>query len=171
MIKKLRNRIPSIHEETFIAENSSIIGEVTVGLGTSVWYGAVLRGDINYVKVGEHCTVQDNAVLHVALAHSVDVGDYTNIGHNAVVHGCKIGNNCLIGMGAIVLNGAVVGDNCIIGAGSVVTQGAIIPDNSLVVGIPGKVIRQLTQEEINSNKETAIRYENLWRSEYLENID
>lgn len=167
MIKNLKEKKVNIHEDTFIAETADIIGDVTIGKGSSIWYGAVARGDMEYIKIGKYTNIQDNASLHVDMDKPLEIGDYTTVGHNAVVHGCKIGNNCIIGMGAIILNGAVVGDNCIIGAGSVVTEGANIPPNSLVIGIPGKVRRQLNESEAESLKENAIEYDTLWRDEYM----
>ena len=167
MIKNLKEKKVNIHEDTFIAETADIIGDVTIGKGSSIWYGAVARGDVNYITIGESTNVQENVTLHVDTGQPLKIGDYTTVGHNAVVHGCKIGNNCIIGMGAIILNGAVVGDNCIIGAGSVVTEGANIPANSLVIGIPGKVRRQLSQEEIEGIRNSGIEYEKLWREEYI----
>ncbi|MEW6624689.1 MAG: gamma carbonic anhydrase family protein [Bacillota bacterium] len=166
MIKSFKDFVPRIHEEVFIAETSMILGRVNIGLGSSVWYNAVLRGDINYITIGEHTNIQDNAVLHVGLKYPVEVGDYTSIGHGAVVHGCKIGSHCLIGMNATVLNGAVVGDRCIVGAGSVVTQNTRIPPNSLAVGTPAKVIKQITAEELKEISIYARRYEYLWRKYY-----
>lgn len=166
MIKNLKDKKTNIHETTFIAESADVLGDVTIGEGSSLWYGAVARGDMNYIKIGKHTNVQDNATLHVDTFNPLIIGDYVTIGHNAVVHGCTVENNCLIGMGAIVLNGATIGENSIIGAGTVVTEGANIPPNSLVIGIPGKVIRTLKEEEIKTTKENAIRYEKLWKEEY-----
>lgn len=166
MIKDLKNKKTDIDEDTFIAESADIIGDVSIGEGSSLWYGAVVRGDMNHIKIGRYTNVQDNASLHVDTNDPLTIGDYTTIGHNAVVHGCSVGDNCLIGMGAIVLNGAKIGDNSIIGAGTVVTEGAEIPPNSLVIGIPGKVRRSLTEEEIKTIKDNAMRYEKLWKEEY-----
>ena len=163
MIKNLQGIKPNIHEDTFIAENAAVIGDVNIGEGTSIWYNAVLRGDIENITVGKYSNIQDNAMVHTETNIPTKLGDYTVVGHNAVVHGCTIGNNCLIGMGAIILNKAVIGDNCIIGAGAVVTEGKEIPANSLVIGVPGKVVRQVTEEEIQSVKANAIRYNELYK--------
>ena len=143
------------------------LGDVTIGEGSSMWYGAVARGDMSYITIGKFTNIQDNATVHVDTNTPCEIGDYTTIGHNAVVHGCKIGNNCLIGMGSIILNGAVIGDNCIIAAGALITEGAVIPSNSLVMGSPGKVRREVSKEEIETVKYNAVRYEELWRNEHL----
>lgn len=155
-----------IHQDTFIAESADVVGEVTIGEGSSVWYGGVVRGDMSYVKIGKKTNIQDNATVHVDTNRPCIIGDYVTVGHNAIVHGCEVGNNCLIGMGSIILNGAVIGDNCLIGAGTLVTKGQIIPPNSIVMGSPGVVKRQLSDKEIETIKKNAIRYEELWRNEY-----
>jgi carbonic anhydrase/acetyltransferase-like protein (isoleucine patch superfamily) len=157
---------PEIHPEAYIAETGMIIGRARLGAGSSVWYNVVIRADINHITIGSYSNVQDNAVLHVGMKHPVEVGDYTSIGHGAVVHGCRIGNNSLIGMNAVVLNGAHVGDNCIIGAGSVVTQNMQVPPNSLVLGTPGKVVRELKPEELREINVLARRYAYLWKKHY-----
>lgn len=163
MIRKLKGIEPKIHEDTFIADTASIIGDVNIGEGTSIWYGAVLRGDIENITIGKFSNIQDNATVHTETDIPTKVGDYTVVGHNAIVHGCTVGDNCLIGMGSIILNGAVIGDNCIIGAGTVVTEGKNIPPNSLVMGVPGKVVRQVTEEEIDAIRKNALRYNRLYK--------
>lgn len=167
MIKNLKDKIPKIHEETFIAENAIVIGNVSIDQGSSIWYGAVARGDIAPITIGKYSNVQDNATVHVGYNEPTVIGDYVVIGHNAIVHGCTLGNNVLIGMGAIVLNGASVGDNCIIAAGALVTQNKVIPPNSMVMGSPGKVVRQVTEEDIQAVKNNAISYNELWKNEYV----
>lgn len=167
MIKNLKNKKAKIHSESFIAETANIVGDVTIGEGSSFWYGAVARGDMSYINVGKHTNIQDNVTLHVDTNLPLEIGDYTTVGHNAVVHGCKVGNNCLIGMGAIILNNAVIGDNCIIGAGALIPEGVNIPENSLVLGIPGKIIRKVREEEIEKTRNNAIRYEKLWKNEHI----
>lgn len=166
MIRKIDEKEPSIHPDTFIAESADIIGDVIVDEGSSIWYGAVARGDINTIRIGKFSNVQDNVTLHVGNDDPLVIGEYTSIGHNAVVHGSTIGNNCLIGMGAIVLSGAVIGDNCIVGAGSVVTEGMKIPANSLVIGIPAKIKREVSEEEIASLKAASVTYNKLWSEKY-----
>lgn len=161
MIRDLDDKRPKIHNSAFVAETATVIGDVNIGEGTSIWYGTVLRGDIENIRVGKFSNIQDNSVVHTETNIPTIIGDYTVIGHNAIIHGCAVGDNCLIGMGAIVLNNAVIGDNSIIGAGSIVTEGKIIPPNSLVIGIPGKIVRQVTQEEIESIRNNALRYNKL----------
>jgi carbonic anhydrase/acetyltransferase-like protein (isoleucine patch superfamily) len=167
MIKELKGIKPSIDEGAFVAETASVLGDVTIGEGSSIWYGAVARGDIAPITIGKYSNIQDNATVHNETDIPAVVGDYTVVGHNAIVHGCTIGDNCLIGMGAIILNRAVIGDNCIIGAGSLVTQGKIIPPNSLVVGSPAKVIREVTEEELDKVRKNAMRYYNLWKTKHV----
>lgn len=140
------------------AEGAIIKGNVTIGENTGVWYNATIRGDSNRIVIGSRTNVQDNAVVHVSTGYSVNIGDDVTIGHGAIVHGCTIGNNTLIGMGAIILNGAVIGDHCMIGAGALVTQNMQIPDGSLAFGNPAKIIRNLTKDEMEENTNNAIRY-------------
>lgn len=166
MIKELDGIKPVIDEDSFIAETAVLIGNVEVNKGASIWYNAVLRGDSNLIKIEENANVQDNATIHVDSNYKCVVGRNSTIGHNALVHGCIIEDNCLIGMGAIVLNGAVIGKNSIIGAGAVVTEGAIIPPNSLVVGVPGKIKKELSEEDIKSITNNGEVYVNLWREKY-----
>jgi len=163
MIRDFDGKKPQTHQDSFVAESADIIGDVIMEEGSSIWYGAVARGDINLIKIGKYSNVQDNASLHNESKTPLIIGDFTTIGHNAVVHGCTIGNNCLIGMGSVVLNRAKIGDNCIIAAGAVVTEDTEIPPNSLVMGIPAKVRRTLSEEEIKGIKENASSYYKLWK--------
>ena len=151
-------------ENVFLAEGARIVGNVKIGSGSSIWYNAVLRGDLSPVVVGQHSNIQDNSTLHVHSDLPCIVGDYVTIGHNSIVHGCTIEDNVLVGMGACILNGAVIGKNSIIGAKALVTENMIVPPNSLVLGIPGKVIRRLSEEEIKSIKKNAMDYEKLWKN-------
>lgn len=160
----------------FIAKSADVMGEVRIGDYTSIWYQAVLRGDMDSITIGERSNVQDGSVVHVAPGgYSVKIGDGVTIGHNCTIHGCQIGNNVLVGMGSIVLNGAVIGDNTIIGAGALITQNKVIPPNSLVVGSPAKVVRQVTDQEIESIHANAREYMECMRLEpgksYYENSD
>jgi len=148
----------NIAKSVFLAHGAQIIGNVEIGENSSVWYNAVLRGDSNTIRIGKNTNVQDNAVLHVNLKQELTIGDDVTIGHGAIVHGHKIGNNVLIGMGAIILDGVEIGDNCIIGAGALITQNKVIPAGSMVYGSPAKVIRPLTAEEIASIGESAKHY-------------
>lgn len=160
----------------FIAKSADVMGEVRIGDYTSIWYQAVLRGDMDSITIGERSNVQDGSVVHVAPGgHCVKIGDGVTIGHNCTIHGCQIGNNVLVGMGTIILNGAVIGDDTIIGAGSLITQNKVIPPNSLVVGSPAKVVRQVTDQEIESIRANAREYMECMRLEsgksYYENSE
>lgn len=168
MIKDLKDKKLNINSDAFIADSSDLLGDVTLGKGSSIWYGSVVRGDMSYIKIGEYTNIQDNVTVHVDTDIPCVIGDYVTIGHNAVVHGCEIGNNTLIGMGAIILDKAKIGDNCIIGAGTLITEGVVIPPNSLVVGSPGKIKRQVTEIEVKTVKENALRYERLWKDEHVD---
>lgn len=143
----LRSASPSIHDDAFIADGARIVGDVTLAAGASVWYNAVLRGDSAGIRIGVASNVQDNVSIHVDVEHPVIVGARVSIGHNAVVHGCTIGDGSLIGMGAVVLSGAVIGAGCLIAGGAVVLGGTVVPDGSLVAGVPAKVRRALSDEE------------------------
>lgn len=147
-----------LHESVQVARGAVAFGDVTVGEDSSIWYNAVVRGDSGPIIVGKHSNIQDNCTLHLDEGGKVQIGDYVTIGHGAIVHGCKIGNRCLIGMGAIILNGAEIGDNCIIGAGTLITQKKVIPAGSMVMGSPGKVIREVTEEEKESVLRNAEHY-------------
>lgn len=147
-----------IHESAFIAEGAIVLGDVTVEEDVGIWYHATVRGDRAPVVIGKGSNVQDNCVVHVEAAYPVHIGENVTIGHSAVIHGCTIGDNSLIGMGAILMNGCVIGKNCIVGAGALVTQNTIIPDNSLVLGNPAKVKREVTTEEITANIKNAVYY-------------
>lgn len=148
----------NIAEWVYIAEGAKIIGDVTIGEDSSVWYNAVIRGDSNSIVIGENTNVQDNAVLHTSHSHALTIGDNVTIGHGAIVHGCTVGNNVLIGMGAIILDGAVIEDNCIIGAGALVTQKKVVPAGTLALGNPAKVARELKEEEKDSILKNADEY-------------
>lgn len=149
---------PIIHETAFIAPNATIIGNVTIGENSSIWFGCILRCEKNQIKIGNRTNIQDLSTIHIDHELSVIVGDDVTVGHNVILHGCEIGNNVLVGMGSIVMNGCKIGDNVIIGAGSLLTQNTEVPPNSLVFGRPAKVIRNLTQEEIDYIKRSALEY-------------
>lgn len=167
MLKKLKNTSFNIHKDTFIAPSANLIGNIILAEGVNIWYGAVLRGDINYIKIGKNSNIQDNVTVHLDYNNPVTIGEYTSVGHNAVVHGCSIGNNCLIGMGAVVLNGSIIGDNSVIAAGSVIRENSIIPPNSLVAGVPGEIKKQVPPDLVKKNINNAMNYVNLWKEEYL----
>ncbi len=144
--------------DNFIARGGIVRGDVTLGKNTSVWYNAVIRGDEAPIVIGKNSNVQDCAVIHVDLDAPVSIGDDVTIGHGAVVHGCTIGDNTVIGMGATILNGAVIGRDCIIGAGSLVPGGKVIPDGMMAFGNPVKIIREVTEEEKRHNLLNAAVY-------------
>ena len=148
----------TIDESVFIASGAQIVGNVQIGKDSAVWYNAVVRGDSATVVVGKRTNIQDLACLHVDKQYKLEIGDGVTIGHSAIVHGCTVGNNVLIGMGAIIMNGAHIGNNCIIGAGALVTENVDIPDGSMVYGSPAKVIRPLTDREIQGIRENADLY-------------
>ncbi|MFF7312235.1 DapH/DapD/GlmU-related protein [Streptomyces sp. NPDC008137] len=147
MITGIGGREPQVDPEAFVAPTASVIGGVTLGAGASVWYGAVLRGDVESISVGADSNVQDNCTLHADPGFPVAVGERVSIGHNAVVHGATVEDDCLIGMGATVLNGAVIGAGSLVAAQALVPQGMVVPPGSLVAGVPAKVKRPLTEEE------------------------
>lgn len=149
---------PKAGKNVFIAPGAVVVGDVTLGDETSIWYQSILRGDDASITIGSRTNIQDHVVLHVDKGIPLVIGDGSSIGHGAILHGCRIGDNTLVGMGAIVLNGARVGNDCIIGAGAMVTQNKVIPDRSLVLGSPGRVVRSLTEEEIRGNQENARNY-------------
>jgi len=149
---------PRLGKGVFIASSGVVLGDVTLGAHSSVWYGAVLRGDINRIVVGHHTNIQDNAVLHLADKFPCVLGNWVTVGHGAIVHACKVGDEVLVGMGAVILDGAVIGKQSIIGAKALVTQGTKIPPGSLVLGAPAKVVRKLTKEERAGLKWWAQKY-------------
>ena len=149
---------PVIHETAFVADNATVRGNVTIGEGAGIYFGAVLRAETDPITVGPGSNIQDNCVLHADPGFPTKVGRDCTVGHAAILHGCTIGDNTLIGMGAILLNGARVGRDCIVGAGALVPQGMEIPDGSLAFGSPAKVRRALTAEEIESNRAAAAFY-------------
>ncbi|HEY5345488.1 MAG TPA: gamma carbonic anhydrase family protein [Verrucomicrobiae bacterium] len=149
---------PKLGKNVFIASTGVVLGDVTLGAHSSVWYGAVLRGDINRIVVGHHTNIQDNAVLHLADKFPCVLGNWVTVGHGAIVHACKVSDEVLVGMGAVILDGAVIGKQSIIGAKALVTQGTIIPPGSLVLGAPAKVVRKLTKAERAGLKWWAQKY-------------
>ena len=144
--------------DVVLLPGARVNGKVELGAGCSVWYNAVIRGDEAPITVGENTNIQDNCTLHTSFGHPLRVGSGVTVGHNAVLHGCTVGDNCLIGMGAIVLDDAVIGDNCVVGAGALVTQGTVIPAGSMALGSPARVRRALTQEEIEGIRLNAQVY-------------
>lgn len=153
------NRVPQVPETAFVAANATLVGQVVLHDGASVWYGAVLRADNEPIVIGRNANVQDNASFHVDKGKPVTLGEGVSVGHNAVVHGATVEDFALVGMGAVVLNGAVIGSESLIAAGAVVPQGAVIPPRSLVAGVPAKVRRELTDEEVEGLHRNAAIYE------------
>lgn len=149
---------PQFGNSVYIAPGAAVVGDVSLGDNSSVWYNAVLRADINRIVVGQFTNIQDNAVLHLEDDLPCMVGNYVTIGHSAIVHACTVGDETLIGMGSVILDGAVIGRQCLIGAKALVTQGTKIPDGSLVLGIPAKIVRPLTAEERGRLKSSAEKY-------------
>ena len=152
-------------QKLFIAQGAVLCGDVKMGDRVSIWYNAVIRGDMAPITIGDESNVQECAVLHVSENMPLTIGKGVTVGHGAILHSCTIGDNSLIGMGAIVLDGAKIGKNCIIGAGALVTGGTEIPDGSLVIGSPGKVRREMTEAEIEANRKNAEEYVHLMEKE------
>jgi carbonic anhydrase/acetyltransferase-like protein (isoleucine patch superfamily) len=159
MYIELNGSKPQTHPTAFVGEGAKIIGEVTIQANASIWYNAVLRGDLAPIMIGEGSNIQDNSTVHVETNKPTIVGKNVTVGHNAIIHACTIEDNVLIGMGAIILNGAHIGKNCLIGAGTIVTENKVIPEGSLVIGTPGKIVRELTSEEIENIHISAIHYQ------------
>lgn len=151
-------KAPDVARAAFVAPNATVVGDVTLGRDSSVWYGCVVRGDINSIEVGEGTNIQDLAVVHLADESGVRIGQYCTIGHSAIVHACEIGDECLIGMGATVLDGARIGDRCLVGANSLVTLGFDAPPGSLVLGSPAKVVRVMSEGEQRGLRRWAEKY-------------
>jgi len=145
----------------FIAGNATVLGDVTLEEGTSVWYGAVLRGDKAPIVLRKNANIQDNCIVHVSTGHKVEIGENVSVGHGAIIHGATIRPNTLIGMGAIILNDAVIGEGSIVGAGALVSEGKEIPPRSLVLGVPGKIVRQVTDAEFEGIVANAAAYETM----------
>ena len=158
MIKGYNGIEPNIDQTVFIAETADIIGKVTIGKNSNIWYNTVIRADINTIEIGENTNIQDGSVVHVADNFKTIIGDNVTVGHKALVHGCRVGNNTLIGMGAIVLDGAEIGEYTLLGAGSLVPPGKKIPSGVLALGSPAKVIRELSEEEKQNLVKSALKY-------------
>ena len=158
MIYDFKKNVPEVHPNAWIASNATIIGKVKLEKNSSIWFNAVLRGDIELITIGENSNIQDGSVLHTDPGYKLNVGKGVTVGHMVMLHGCQIGDDTLIGIGSIILNNAKIGRNCIIGANSLITENKIIPDNSLVVGSPGRVLRKVTEEEIKAIHENAKHY-------------
>ncbi|WP_346356043.1 gamma carbonic anhydrase family protein [Azotosporobacter soli] len=162
---KFEGNEPQRDSKSFVADGAKVIGKVTMKEFSSIWFNVVARGDVNRIEVGRYSNVQDNSVLHVADESPCIIGDYVTVGHNCVVHGATVEDHCLIGIGAIVLNNAVIGRGSIVAAGALVREGQIVPPNSLVVGVPGKVVREIP-EQWDSIHAQAVKYKTLWTERY-----
>lgn len=147
MIYRFEKYSPQVHETAYIAPTATLVGRVAVGAEASIWFNTVVRGDINSISIGERTNIQDGCLLHVTNQHPLVIGQNVTAGHGAIIHGCNIGNDCLIAMGAIILDGAVVGAGSIVAAGALVSPGTVIAPGSLVMGVPGKVVRDVSDED------------------------
>ena len=158
MIYDFEKNVPEVHADAWVASNATLIGKVKLEKNSSIWFNAVLRGDIELITIGENSNIQDGSVLHTDPGYKLNVGKGVTVGHMVMLHGCQIDDDTLIGIGSIILNNAKIGKNCIVGANSLITENKIIPDNSLVVGSPGRVLRKVTEEEIQAIHENAKHY-------------
>jgi carbonic anhydrase/acetyltransferase-like protein (isoleucine patch superfamily) len=150
-------------DHCYVADTAVVIGRVRIKIGASVWFGAVLRGDNEWIEIGERTNIQDNCALHTDPGFPLTIGSGCTVGHSAILHGCSVGKNTLIGMGAILLNGASIGDNCVIGAGALVREKMVVSDNSVVVGMPARKIRDVDEATIKFNERSAEIYFNRWQ--------
>ena len=159
MLRPYRSATPRVHERAYIDESAQVIGDVEIGEDSSIWMNVVLRGDVNRIRIGRRTNIQDGSVVHVMKGtHPTTVGDNVTVGHAAIVHGCTIHDRCLVGMGAILLNGAEIGAESIVAAGTLIAEGTKIPPRSLVMGTPGRVRRELTDDEVKGIQTYADRY-------------
>ncbi len=157
-IYQLDDRTPDIHETAWVADNAQVMGNVALAENSSVWFGVVIRGDTETIRVGKGSNIQDNSVLHADMGMPLAIGENVTVGHQVMLHGCTIGDGSLIGIQAVVLNGAKIGKNCLVGAGSLVTEGKEFPDGSMILGSPAKAVRQLSPEQIEGLKMSARHY-------------
>jgi gamma-carbonic anhydrase len=159
MLVSYKGQMPEVAPSAFVEESARVIGNVSIGKDSSVWFNVVIRGDVNCISIGDCTNIQDGTVVHVSSqTHSTVIGNEVTIGHNATLHGCTVGDRCLIGMGSIILDGAVVGEESMVAAGSVVAPGSVVPPGSLFIGSPARFKRQLTESEINRLRCSAAHY-------------
>ncbi|KXS44792.1 MAG: hypothetical protein AWU59_337 [Methanolobus sp. T82-4] len=161
MIMDFKNKRPSISEQAYIAGSADIIGDVEIGDFSSIWFNAVLRGDTGSIRIGSRTSIQDNVVIHADSPMNVHIGNDVTVGHGAVVHGCTIGDNVIIGMNSTILKGAQIGKNSIVGANALVPEGKRFPDNSIILGVPAKVKREATDQDMQKISENAAEYVSL----------
>lgn len=167
MIRELsEGRRPEVHPGAWVADSADVIGQVRMAEGASVWFGAVVRADLNTITIGRSSNVQDGAVIHVDRGRPTTIGDYVTVGHRAVLHCCTVHHRALVGMGAVVLDGAVIGEGALVGAGAVVAPGTEVPPGALVLGTPAKVVRDLGPQNAAKQQEWAERYRRLWEENY-----
>lgn len=158
MILSHREKYPDIDPAAWVAPNATVVGDVTLGADVGVWYSSVIRADTESIEVGAASNIQDGCVLHADPGYPLRIGHSVSVGHGAILHGCRVGDGVLVGMGAVVMNGATIGDGSIVAAGTLVPEGVSIPDGVLVLGVPGKVRRDVTDEEREQTRGTAARY-------------
>ena len=158
IIRPYQGKAPALHASAFAIESSVVVGDVEIGEDSSLWFGAIVRGDVNFIRIGARTNVQDHSVLHVSGAHPTVVGDDVTIGHRATLHGCTVGNRCLVGIGAIVLDGATLADDVMVAAGALVAPGTSVPARTLVMGAPARVRRPLDDGEVERLRATARHY-------------
>jgi len=168
MLRVFKNHAPRVAPSAYVDESAQVIGDVVIGEESSVWMNAVVRGDVNTIRIGRRTNIQDGTIVHVMRkpSHPTVVGDEVTVGHGVILHGCTVADRCLIGMGAILLNGSSVGADCIVAAGTLLTEGAAVPPRSLVMGSPGKVRRALTDGEVAFIRDSAANYVG-YRLDYL----
>lgn len=167
MIRNFRGKKPALHDSVFVAESAEVIGDVRVDMDSSIWFNATIRADMNEINIGKGTSIQDNVVIHTDTSKMVEIGDYVSIGHAAVLHSCKIGNNVLIGMNATILEGAEIGDNSIVGANALVAPGKRYGPANVITGIPGRIRREANDKDIKMIEENAASYIELMK-EYKE---
>lgn len=167
MLRSFKGILPRIHPTAFVDQSAQVIGEVEIGEECGIWMNVVVRGDVNWIRIGNRSNIQDLTMVHVMTGtHPTIVGEDVTVGHSALLHGCAIGDRCLIGMGAMLLNGATVGDECIVAAGSLLTEGMVVPPRSLVMGRPARVKRELTDADVEEIRWFAARYVE-YRKDYM----
>jgi carbonic anhydrase/acetyltransferase-like protein (isoleucine patch superfamily) len=155
---QLDEHSPRLAQGAWVADSAQVIGNVELGIDASVWFGAILRGDTELLRIGNGSNVQDGSVIHADLGYPTTIGDHVTVGHQAVLHGCTVGDGALIGIQAVVLNGARIGKHCLVGAGALVTEGKEFPDGSMILGSPARAVRQLTAEQIDGLRRSAAHY-------------
>lgn len=165
IVRAIGDAAPEIHPSVHLAENAVVVGDVTLEEDVSVWYGAVLRGDAGAIRVGRGSNLQDNVTVHCAMDMPTVLGENVVVGHGAILHSCTVGSGCLIGMGAVLLDGCVIGAGAAVGAGAVVPPGKEVPPRSVVMGVPGKVVREVSEEEARAALENAAHYVRLAQEE------